>query len=174
MQSILYAFSLLDQAIQKDAAALPESVSLHLEALRGSLQRCTPENQATVFVPSHLRWIRLSDGSVMDLSRRPALQRITTALFRARVERPGQPLSARELIAAGWPEEQPVVEDAITHSAKMNRLYVSLTRLRKLGLMDLLDCVQTGWMIRLDVRVQTDSVERVTDRVETTSESVAA
>jgi hypothetical protein len=45
-----------------------------------------------------------------------------------RIRHPGRPVAAESLVRAGWPDER------IVPSAAKNRLHVSITRLRKLGL----------------------------------------
>ncbi|APR86427.1 transcriptional regulator, LuxR family, putative [Minicystis rosea] len=69
----------------------------------------------------------------VDLSRRVPLARLVHVLARHRIEAPGEPLRVEDLLAAGWPGER------IRYDAGVNRVYVALAELRKLGLRD--------WMI---------------------------
>ena len=74
----------------------------------------------------------LPDGQVVDLSRRGVLWRLVSGLAEARREQPPRPLDVHELVAVGWPGEAPTGESGI------NRVKVSLSTLRKLGLRDVL------------------------------------
>ena len=67
-------------------------------------------------------------GERTELSARPTLARLLDALASARIERPGEPLSAADLLEAGWPKER------VLPQAGQNRVRVALTSLRNLGL----------------------------------------
>jgi len=71
-------------------------------------------------------------GEHGDLSRRESARRILLSLVRRRLEAPGEPLTPRELVEAGWPGER------IGQAAAKNRLHVTLAKLRELGLRDVL------------------------------------
>jgi hypothetical protein len=68
----------------------------------------------------------------VDLSRRAPYARILELLARRRREAPGEPISTDEIVSAGWPGERMLVE------AALNRAYVALSALRRLGLRDVL------------------------------------
>ena len=78
----------------------------------------------------------------VDLSKRVALRRILLALAKRRQEAPGAPLSQREIIEAGWPDER------ISHAAAVNRVQVALTTLRKMGLRDVILAGEGGYSLR--------------------------
>jgi len=82
----------------------------------------------------------LPDGEVVDLSTRAVLWRLVEALAAARRERPPRPLSSHDLVEAGWPGE------ATTGASGLNRVKVSLSTLRKLGLRDVLVRVDDGYL----------------------------
>jgi hypothetical protein len=90
------------------------------------------EDGADLTVAADQSWILAPDGTRHSLARRPALRRILRALLDRRARRPGAPLSADELMEAGWPGEQPIRE------AGLNRLYVAIATLRGMGLRDAL------------------------------------
>ena len=80
---------------------------------------------------------RLPDASAaVKLPARSPLRRVLDALAVSRVERPGEVLTIDEIIAAGWPGEK------VGTDAALNRAYVALASLRKLGLRGAL--VQSG------------------------------
>ncbi len=51
-----------------------------------------------------------------------------TALIERNREAPGASLTVQDLLEAGWPGERPMAE------AGANRVYVALTKLRRMGL----------------------------------------
>jgi predicted ATPase len=77
----------------------------------------------------------------VDLSRRVPLGRILVLLARQRREAPGEPVGIDEIVRAGWPDER------IETRAALNRAYVALATLRKLGLRELLQSTGGGYCI---------------------------
>ncbi len=67
-------------------------------------------------------------GRRVDLRNRPVLQRALACLAEQRLACPGEPLAADALIRVVWPGERMLKRSAA------NRLHVTVTRLRKLGL----------------------------------------
>jgi tetratricopeptide (TPR) repeat protein len=90
-------------------------------------------------------WFEPPDGERVDCRRRQALRRILVRLARQRVQQPGSPIAADALIAAGWPDEK------MSAASAQNRLYVTINRLRQLGLGEHLQLVEGGY--RLDPEV---------------------
>ncbi|NUP10115.1 MAG: AAA family ATPase [Polyangiaceae bacterium] len=80
-------------------------------------------------------------GARIDLSRRAPLCRILVSLVRRRIDEPGEPAAIEEIIAAGWPGER------VRGEAGANRAYVALATLRKLGLRDVIEHGQGGYLI---------------------------
>jgi hypothetical protein len=68
------------------------------------------------------------------------------ALAEARRDRPGDAIDVEALLEAAWPGENPLPE------AGINRVYVAISTLRKLGLSDVLQRWDGGY--RLDPNVQ--------------------
>jgi hypothetical protein len=101
-----------------------------------------------LFVDAQARWFQLDGGPAIACGRRALLQRLLLALARARIDAPGQPVSARALLAAGWPEE------SMLPRAAQNRLHVALHRLRRLGLGDVLRCEPGGWLLAAGVALE--------------------
>ncbi len=114
-------------------------------ARRGVAGAQAPDPEPTVEVGPEARWLQLGSGSV-DLRRRPLLRRLLGELLRARHARPGAWVPLPDLIAAGWPGE------VILESAARNRAWVALSRLRRLGLDELLLRDDRGY--RLDAAVR--------------------
>lgn len=81
-----------------------------------------------IVVAGDASWLRIPSGATVRLGRARALARIVKELALERVRHPGRPIAAEDLVRAGWPDER------IVPSAAKNRLHVSITRLRKLGL----------------------------------------
>lgn len=83
-----------------------------------------------IVVAGDASWLRVPSGTTVRLGRARALARIVRELALERVRHPGRPIAADDLVRAGWPDER------IVPAAAKNRLHVSITRLRKLGLGD--------------------------------------
>lgn len=91
-------------------------------------------------------WFRPPRGRNVDLGSRPNLQRLLLTLTQHRIGARGEPLSLEAVFRGGWPGER-----ADSKSAA-NRARVALTRLRKLGLGDVL-LTNGGYFLDPDVRV---------------------
>jgi hypothetical protein len=87
-------------------------------------------------------WLETPNGMRHSLRARRSLRRLLLALAEARRSWPGTRLSVEELVQAGWPGENPLVE------AGANRVYVAISTLRQLGLNNLLQRFDGGY--RLD------------------------
>ena len=79
----------------------------------------------------------VDDGPWRGLGRRRVQRRLLLALARAR-----GPMTAPELMAAGWPGER------MQPAAARNRLHVALWRLRRAGIGDLLEFDGRAWRLR--------------------------
>jgi hypothetical protein len=73
---------------------------------------------------------------------------VFAALIEQRLRNPGAALSVWEVLAAGWPGEEPMYE------AALNRVYVTMTRLRGLGLANVIERFDEGYRIGPDVNVR--------------------
>lgn len=92
-----------------------------------------------------LRWV-IVDGVHIRLQRRHAARGILRCLLEAR--QAGRVCGSRELIAAGWPEER------LFNDYAHNRLWVTLSRMRKLGLAHALEHDGRGYRLVSEVEVQ--------------------
>jgi hypothetical protein len=68
----------------------------------------------------------------VDLARRAALRRILELLVERRIDAPGEAVAIEDVVRAGWPGERILLQ------AALNRAYVALTALRRLGLREIL------------------------------------
>jgi predicted ATPase len=102
-------------------------------------------------------WLRVSDGcmafqvagaAAVDLTRHGTLRRVLDALVRAHREAPDHPLDVAALFAASWPGER------VAQRAARNRVYVALSKLRKLGLSGVISSRDDGYLIAAAVRVE--------------------
>ena len=75
---------------------------------------------------------RAPRGDEVVLPERSPLRRILLHFARRRIDAPGEVVTLDEIVAAGWPDEK------IGTDAALNRAYVALTSLRKMGLRGLL------------------------------------
>jgi hypothetical protein len=69
------------------------------------------------------------------------LRGLLLALARARLARPGEPLSAESLLHEGWKGER------LSARAGKNRLHVALCRLRARGLQDVVASHDDGYLL---------------------------
>jgi predicted ATPase/Tfp pilus assembly protein PilF len=93
------------------------------------------------------RWLRFRDGSVIDLDTRRVPRILLLALARARLARPGEPLSTAALLREAWKGER------MSARAGLNRLHVALSRLRASGLRDAIASRDDGYLLAPSVHV---------------------
>jgi predicted ATPase len=111
--------------------------------------RVRPRPRLTV--ASDGSWVQLGEGARIVLARRVVMRRLVQTLVAARVGTPGRALEAATLIAAAWPGERMRV------AAATNRLYVAITRLRALGLRDVIQQNGEGYLLDPEIDVETAS-----------------
>jgi len=88
----------------------------------------------------------LPDGTAVDLRRRGAsTRRLLAGLATASAE--GRRLSVAEAFEVGWPGER------IRWESARQRVYVTIATLRQVGLDDLLDSNDEGYLLRVPVRL---------------------
>jgi hypothetical protein len=87
------------------------------------------------------RWCRLPDGSEVEFTKGRALRLMLARLFEERLRAPGGALTIDDLFASGWPGERASPE------AIENRVYVGISRLRKLGFKGLLLSRDDGFLL---------------------------
>lgn len=100
-----------------------------------------PRAEHALVVSRDGRWARLPDGREVVFQRARALRLMLLRLFEERLERPGHALNVRELFASGWPGER------VAEGAAENRVYVGLSRLRKMGLHSLIVSRDDGFLL---------------------------
>lgn len=89
--------------------------------------------------PGQIEWF--------DMSRRETPFRLLTALVEQRLEAPGVPLDPDDLFSLVWPDEQ------IMPDAAQNRMYVTVSALRRDGLKDVIKKEASGYLIDDEVRL---------------------
>jgi predicted ATPase/tetratricopeptide (TPR) repeat protein len=93
------------------------------------------------------RWFVTPDGERGECQNHRALRLLLLDLVEQRLRQPGRAVSREQLVAAGWPGE------VIKPEAARNRLKVSISSLRKLGLRDLVLHDGEGYLIDPSVPV---------------------
>ena len=117
------------------------------------LEEATPESetrratgQETVLdVGEAFQWFRVPGGGKVSLSRRGALRTLFSALCRARLA--GRALTGQALIEATWPGE------LLDRYTARNRLHVTITTLRKLGLREILAREEDRYFLAATLRI---------------------
>jgi predicted ATPase len=117
-----------------------DDARLAVALLERALARAEAPSDGLVVAVDAVRF-RTREGDVGDLARRDVLRRVLAALVRARLDRPGAPVSSAHLLAAGWPEAR------VSAKVARNRLYVALSTLRSMGLKGVLTSTPRGWLL---------------------------
>src|SRR5262249_15186566 len=92
-------------------------------------------------------WLRLPDGTRVDLERRRVLSRLLSALVDQRLSTPEQPIAPDRLLARTWPDER------MSPASGLNRLRVSIAMLRGLGLAPFLKTHRLGYQLDPSVEI---------------------
>ncbi|PRQ06315.1 sigma 54-interacting transcriptional regulator [Enhygromyxa salina] len=120
--------------------------------VRALLERDGPPREARggpgLTVARDGSWFCLTGHARVDMGHRRPLTRLVRALAEHRLAHPGQSLELRELLALGWPDEH------VVERAGANRVYVALTTLRKLGLRDVLQRDDHGYMFAPELALE--------------------
>jgi hypothetical protein len=124
---------LLLRALDRVGVGAPAAVS----AVSSSVLRVGPD----------LLWF-VVDAHQHDLARKGAMRRILQALVSSHCLNPGVALTADALITVGWPGERVLPEAAST------RLRTAISALRKLGLRDIIQTRDDGYVIAAGVVVE--------------------
>ena len=112
--------------------------------------RATPPDQrrALRIGPAGESFALPGEEGAVDLSRRAPLSRVLLLLATRRREAPGEPVPVEDVIRAGWPDER------IDARSALNRAYVALATLRKLGLRGILQTTAGGYCLHPGVAVR--------------------
>ena len=94
------------------------------------------------------RWFRVEEGESVDLTRKRALRAVLGGLVAQHLAHPGEPLTIDGVLEAGWPGER------MSPESGSRRVYVTINRLRNMGLGELLLTTGEGYMLapQVDLR----------------------
>lgn len=126
------------------ASRLSDDVRLAARILRRAIGRARvleTESAMVLRVGPRCESVAPPGASRIQVAQRPTVRRMLQALVEARRTQPGTALGEEQLIAATWPDEKMV------GSSAQNRLHVTLTTLRKLGLRDVLLRTDDGYLL---------------------------
>jgi tetratricopeptide (TPR) repeat protein len=162
------ALAALRAIVHADAGRTPRSgtgdVRLAARLAQGALDRAVAQRDATpagsgaasaVAQPEHApqlvvatsgRWFRLPSGEQVDCARHRTLRRVLTCLARSATSRRGAVVTTGELLASVWPEERP-------SDAARNRLKTLISKLRRMGLRELVRTDPDGYLLDGQVQV---------------------
>ena len=107
-------------------------------------ERSRPEESRTLVIGKDESWFSY-EGREVSLKKMHTLRRVFGGLLAARAK--GASLGVDELFSVGWPGER------VAASSATNRVYVTMCRLRSLGLKDAIVYGDAGWTIPTSVRV---------------------
>jgi len=108
------------------------------------------EHGDPLVVGAEARWLRLPSRRQVELPRQRAMRLILLALVRERLTRPGHALWWDGLLAHGWPDER------VMRDAGHVRVRVALSKLRALGLREVISSRDDGYLLRTDIPVVLD------------------
>jgi predicted ATPase len=133
-------------SVESATATFSVDIRIAARLLRRELESHSgaSEREEILFIGALGNWFAPPGGERVDCRRRHTMRRLLVKLARQRMSRPGVPLDAATLVATGWPGERMSVESA------NNRLYVTMNRLRALGLRDVLLAVDGGYLLDAD------------------------
>jgi predicted ATPase len=136
------ALRLLERSLAERAPAAPEA-----SPSPGAVQAPPPQApgarppERVLVVSPDARWCRLPNGAEVEFTKGRALRLMLVRLFEERLRAPGHALTIDALFASGWPGERASAE------AIENRVYVGISRLRKLGFKGLLLSRDDGFLL---------------------------
>jgi tetratricopeptide (TPR) repeat protein len=107
----------------------------------GELPAGASPKRSVLRVCEETRWFAVDDAEPVDISRRGPIRRILRALVDRRLEAPGETMTSDEIVAAGWPDE------VLTAQSASQRLYTTISRMRALGLQDVLETFDGEYLI---------------------------
>ncbi|MCH9682357.1 MAG: sigma 54-interacting transcriptional regulator [Deltaproteobacteria bacterium] len=94
------------------------------------------------------QWFHPDGEARVELLHRPVLMRLLAALVASHVQSTGGVLTPEQLVAAGWPDER------LGRRVGVNRLYVAVSTLRKLGLGSMVERTRSGYRFAAEARVR--------------------
>jgi hypothetical protein len=123
--------------------------------LAGALARLSPASavKAVMEVGPECRWFKPPSSERYDFKRGKALRLMLEALVQKRLAAPGEVLTVDQLFEHGWPGEKALPD------AAANRVYVNLSRLKDMGLRQVLLRRDDGYLLEPSLEVIRSSVE---------------
>lgn len=144
-----------DCALQRRSRLMSEGRPPAMEAmlvarlLQRSLDAPRPRIEPrTLEVDDLGAWFSVGGGQRIACAKRPTMKRMLMALVKAHVSRPGDAIDRAGLLDAGWPGERMMAR------AAQRRLEVMISRMRELGLRDVLETTDGGYRIVPSCRVE--------------------
>jgi tetratricopeptide (TPR) repeat protein len=139
--------AVIDQARKSPLASAVE-VRITLRLLSDSRGDARVERRATVRVDPLLRWFAVDQGARASCAKRPTMRAILRALIEAHEQRPGTIVTRAQLLDAGWPHER------MAERSAQRRIEVMISRMRELGLRDVLETDLGGYRLRADCVIE--------------------
>lgn len=124
--------------------------------LLGGLLAQPGDGRTLLRVGPQLAWVQRG-AATLELGRSPLLRRLLQALIESHRRRPGTSVSVEALLEIGWPG------DRSTREALENRLRVALSKLRRLGLADVITHGDEGYAIDASISIFDDPGRRSSD-----------
>jgi hypothetical protein len=134
--------------IRRLAKTMPEADDAGLRALVASIaQKSISLSGTRLLVDAESRRVHVPGLAEIDLSRRNVLWRIVMRLVEERRQLPGRAVELDRLQEAAWPGERMLPE------AARARVYVAISNLRKLGLGDIIQKRDDGYLVPPEIDI---------------------
>jgi hypothetical protein len=145
-----------EEVIDRDAVERARSspfasaveVRITLRLLDASRARSGPERGAILRVDPLLRWFAVDRGARAQCAKRRTMRAILQALIDAHERGAGAIVSRAQLLDAGWPGER------MAERSAQRRIEVMISRLRELGLRDVIETDLGGYRLRADCVIE--------------------
>ncbi|MEM6995563.1 MAG: FHA domain-containing protein [Myxococcota bacterium] len=142
----------LDAAVSRIVAAAEPGETLSVQHYDATTtEERAPAPSTALRIQSEGEWFQWPHGPRVELAGRTTLCRLLAALLVSRTQDRDQRLSAQDLAAAGWPDDDPATR------AVINRVYAAMSTLRSLGLRDAVDRTPQGY--RLDPETAVEAID---------------
>lgn len=112
---------------------------------------------AQLYVARGAEIVVVSGRAAIKLRGREAMRKVVDALVQLRRSNPGIAMTVDEVYAIGWASKT----DDATAEARSRRVYTMMSRLRRMGLQDVVITDDTGY--RIDPRWQVEQIGSVND-----------
>ena len=118
------------------------------QLLEDALTDLDEQGHRTLRVGEDLAWVQVDSSPTLDLQRRRVPQRLIRCLLQARERSTVDVVPTDSLLSAAWPN------DKASRASLENRLWATLSKLRRAGLDGVIERIEGGYRIHPEVKVE--------------------